>query len=102
MRDKQPMDVRDIRELLNLAVDLVPMPDMETEEGWLPNSFVTAARRRVRRFEVEYPDTSRSWRRLGLKSSSSTVTSARTRVRTVDDITSAMGSLYLRDWSAYD
>ncbi|KAG7440675.1 uncharacterized protein BT62DRAFT_1012449 [Guyanagaster necrorhizus] len=67
---KQPIDVRDIRELL--ALSLVPRTTnqnawmMMKREGWIPQSFVDEGQMRVREFVRRYPDTEKKWRQIGL------------------------------------
>ncbi|EEB93721.1 hypothetical protein MPER_07586 [Moniliophthora perniciosa FA553] len=65
MRQKQPVDVRDIMELLNLAVTNYPDVKLRKEEGWLPATFVSAARTRVKAFVRLYPTSSRHWKAIG-------------------------------------
>ncbi|KAL0578772.1 hypothetical protein V5O48_003225 [Marasmius crinis-equi] len=65
MRRKQPTDVADITELLNLAVTKYPSVNLEKDALWLPESFVEAAKTRVRRFIRQYSYTKKHWERLG-------------------------------------
>ncbi|KAF9261330.1 hypothetical protein L218DRAFT_870414, partial [Marasmius fiardii PR-910] len=65
MRAKQPTDVADITELLNIAVTKYPDVKLQKEQVWLPVSFVDAGKKRVKRFVSEYPFTGREWKLLG-------------------------------------
>ncbi|KAK7038874.1 hypothetical protein VNI00_010506 [Paramarasmius palmivorus] len=65
MRAKQPVDVRDIMELLNLAVTKYTDVKLAKEESWLPDTFVSAGRKRVRAFTRMYPTSARHWKAVG-------------------------------------
>jgi len=63
-RNKQYIDVRDIYELLRIAVQ---NSDLHVQnESWLPESFVAAGRRRVVQFILTHSDSSVYWRQMGL------------------------------------
>ncbi|KAK1216411.1 hypothetical protein PQX77_020964 [Marasmius sp. AFHP31] len=65
MRRKQPIDVADITEMLNLAATKYPRVKLDKDKEWLPESFVEAARTRVRLFIRKHSYTKEHWRRLG-------------------------------------
>ncbi|KAG7097934.1 hypothetical protein E1B28_005245 [Marasmius oreades] len=65
MRAKQPTDVADITELLNVAVTKYLDVKLKNDEVWLPASFVDAAKRRVKLFTTRYPFTRSQWKLLG-------------------------------------
>lgn len=64
---KQYVDVRDIYELLEVAVQNSGMH--VRNESWLPESFVMAGKRRVVQFTLSHSDSKISWRKIGLMSS---------------------------------
>lgn len=64
MRDKVEVDVRDIEELLELAVE-----DYEAhinKEKWLPRWFIREMRGRIHEYVEEWPDSDWYWQRIGL------------------------------------
>ncbi|KAJ7598372.1 hypothetical protein C8J56DRAFT_913866 [Mycena floridula] len=68
MRDKQPMDVRDINELLNLCVTRYHHEArLSKGERWLPESFINEAKRRVREYKRRYPASRSQWELIGFK-----------------------------------
>ncbi|KAJ3760679.1 hypothetical protein EV360DRAFT_39294 [Lentinula raphanica] len=70
VREKQQMDVRDIRELLQLAEDQYALPKVEAPH--LLESFIQAGRMRVRKFVRLHPWSEKQWRLLGFVSELST------------------------------
>jgi len=62
LRDKQPVDVLDINQLLVLAV--ARGVSLSTD-AWMPESFVEAAKSRVVIFGKLYPSSRQYWRKLG-------------------------------------
>lgn len=67
MKDKQPVDVQDIMELLNLAMTSrkVGRLDLGKEKDWLPETFVDAGKSRVKRYVKLYPTTAKQWKYIG-------------------------------------
>ncbi|KAF5328929.1 hypothetical protein D9758_016816 [Tetrapyrgos nigripes] len=86
MREKQPIDVRDITQLLEIAVTkYCPKPSssgskhseaegqgsrlkttlLEKESTWLPDSFIRAGKTRVKKFVGSYPSTKAQWKMIG-------------------------------------
>lgn len=62
LRDKQPVDVQDIKQLLRLAVNQGVVLNTGT---WMPESFLDAAKSRIVIFEKRFPSSHRYWRQLG-------------------------------------
>ncbi|KIJ63073.1 hypothetical protein HYDPIDRAFT_113616 [Hydnomerulius pinastri MD-312] len=62
-RAKQPTDARDIAELLAIAVT---GGANVSKEAWLPQDFVSEAKRRVTDFLITERSTKGSWKQLGL------------------------------------
>ncbi|EEB94086.1 hypothetical protein MPER_07166, partial [Moniliophthora perniciosa FA553] len=65
MRAKQYVDIIDVLGLLELAEAQYADKKLSEEESWLPESFVNAARDRVKDFVEEYPASSQSWEAIG-------------------------------------
>ncbi|KAG7440707.1 uncharacterized protein BT62DRAFT_975636 [Guyanagaster necrorhizus] len=61
MNAKQPTDVRDITELLNIYVTAGNLGELG---NWVPESFLKAGRSRRREFVRLYPHTANNWRRI--------------------------------------
>ncbi|KAK0215415.1 hypothetical protein IW262DRAFT_1277770 [Armillaria fumosa] len=61
MQAKQPTDVRDITELLNIFVTAGNLGELGS---WIPESFLKAGRSRRREFVKLYPHTARHWNRV--------------------------------------
>jgi hypothetical protein len=66
LRMKQYVDVRDIGELLELAVSKYDV-DVKKDGKWLPESFVKAGGKRVRAYVKSHPDSVESWRAIGFR-----------------------------------
>ncbi|KAJ7670761.1 hypothetical protein DFH06DRAFT_981161 [Mycena polygramma] len=64
LREKQHVDVRDIGELLELAVAKYDV-DLQRDGKWLPDSFVRAASKRVKAYVRCFPDSADEWREIG-------------------------------------
>lgn len=64
-RQKQPTDVCDINQLLNLALSDQPKFRVRLEKEWLPEDFLKEGNRRVRAYIKAYPTTRRHWKFLG-------------------------------------
>ncbi|KAJ6529228.1 hypothetical protein B0H19DRAFT_1214535 [Mycena capillaripes] len=64
LRAKQHVDVRDIGELLELAVGKYNV-DLKQDGKWLPESFVRAAATRVKAYVRSFPDSAELWRDIG-------------------------------------
>ncbi|KAF7323729.1 hypothetical protein MKEN_00593800 [Mycena kentingensis (nom. inval.)] len=65
MRAKQPTDVRDVVQMLGLAATKYTKQTVASEESWLPEEFMAAAKRRVKLFVESHPETASYWRLLG-------------------------------------
>jgi hypothetical protein len=63
MIDKQHVDVEDIDEMLDLAVNNYGV-HLRTER-WMPKSFVKNARARLREYVDLFPDTAGQWNEIG-------------------------------------
>lgn len=61
-QEKQHVDVVDIEELLDIALDAGIVLDTER---WMPEVFVLTARQRVEEFTAEFPETSYQWATIG-------------------------------------
>ncbi|KAK0229600.1 hypothetical protein EDD85DRAFT_132860 [Armillaria nabsnona] len=61
MNAKQPTDVRDITELLNIFVTAGNLGELGS---WIPESFLKAGRHRRREFVKLYPHTANHWNRV--------------------------------------
>ncbi|KAK0191828.1 hypothetical protein F5146DRAFT_482818 [Armillaria mellea] len=61
MQAKQPTDVRDITELLNI---FVTAGDLGELGSWIPQSFLKAGRSRQREFVRLYPHTAKNWGKI--------------------------------------
>ncbi|KAJ3805070.1 hypothetical protein EV368DRAFT_47697 [Lentinula lateritia] len=102
MRDKQLTDVQDIRDLLQLAEQKYALSNFPgttaTREGpYLPESFIEAAKTRVRKFAQMYPWSEKQWIMIGFELNSG-VASRATTISTQSDVRrleSMMGSLAL-------
>ncbi|KAJ7602062.1 hypothetical protein FB45DRAFT_741569 [Roridomyces roridus] len=66
LRVKQHVDVRDVTSLLELAVEEYGV-ELKEDGKWLPESFVTAARQRVRAYVRYFPESAESWREIGFR-----------------------------------
>lgn len=66
LRAKQYVDVRDINDLLELAVSEYGV-DVAKDGKWLPESFMSAAKKRVRAYVQKFPDSAQNWRGLGFR-----------------------------------
>jgi hypothetical protein len=64
LRDKQHVDVRDIGELLELAVSKYNV-DLKQDGKWLPESFLRAAAKRVKAYVQSFPDSAEPWKEIG-------------------------------------
>ncbi|KAJ7312247.1 hypothetical protein DFH08DRAFT_918055 [Mycena albidolilacea] len=64
LREKQHVDVRDIGDLLELAVEKYDV-DLKRDGKWLPESFVRAAATRVKTYVRNFPDSAESWGEIG-------------------------------------
>ena len=64
MQDKQPVDVRDITELLNLSVTRYRLR-LKDEARWLPETFIKEGKRRVKAYTRLYPTTVDQWAAIG-------------------------------------
>ncbi|KAG7097939.1 hypothetical protein E1B28_005250 [Marasmius oreades] len=64
-RAKVPEDVKDILELLKLAVE--EYDAHMDEEPWMPTRFVNVATARVKQFVKIYPKSKASWRKVGFQ-----------------------------------
>ena len=64
LRSKQHVDVRDIYELLRISARNKEMH--LRNESWLPESFVTAGKRRVAEFVCVHSDSAVHWEQIGL------------------------------------
>ncbi|KAJ7027760.1 hypothetical protein C8F04DRAFT_1008036, partial [Mycena alexandri] len=64
LRAKQYVDVRDIDELLELAVAKYNI-DLKKDGKWLPESFVRAAAKRVKAYVRSFPESAEHWRVIG-------------------------------------
>ncbi|THU75320.1 hypothetical protein K435DRAFT_974877 [Dendrothele bispora CBS 962.96] len=80
MREKQPTDVKDINELLDLAVTKYAIVTvrvsakgstskgqtlLEKEKIWLPATFIRDGKTRVRKYVEMYPASRRQWKVIG-------------------------------------
>ncbi|KAK7038857.1 hypothetical protein VNI00_010487 [Paramarasmius palmivorus] len=65
MRPKQYVDISDVLKLLELARGRYSDQTLSKDESWLPESFVTAARDRVKLFIEEYPGSKEDWAAVG-------------------------------------
>jgi hypothetical protein len=63
MVDKQHVDVEDIDELLDLAINHYGV-HLSTE-SWMPKSFVKSAKARLREYVDLFPDTAWQWNEIG-------------------------------------
>jgi len=63
-QEKVDVDVEDIHEMLNIAVE--HEVGLDTER-WMPRWFVSRAIERVNEFMAEFPDTSDDWSQLGFE-----------------------------------
>jgi hypothetical protein len=64
LREKQHVDVRDIGDLLELAVEKYHV-DLKRDGKWLPESFVRAAATRVKTYVRNFPDSAENWGEIG-------------------------------------
>ncbi|KAJ7258379.1 hypothetical protein B0H12DRAFT_1049034 [Mycena haematopus] len=62
--EKQHVDVRDIDELLELAVEKYDV-NIKQDTKWLPESFLKAAVTRVKAYVKSFPDSAEHWRDIG-------------------------------------
>lgn len=62
---KQHVDVKDIRELLDIALSKRNIRLYRSR--WLPRAFLNAGQSRVYDFIAKFPDTTSSWRTLGFE-----------------------------------
>ncbi|KAJ3893900.1 hypothetical protein GG344DRAFT_42325 [Lentinula edodes] len=95
MRDKQPTDVQDIRELLQLAEQKYAL--LKREGPYLPESFIETAKTRVRKFAQMYPWSEKQWIMIGFEINSGVAFRATTRSTQSDvrGLESMMSSLAL-------
>ena len=66
MRQKQPTDVRDIDELLRIAVRDTTIK-INKATAWIPDSFILEGQRRVTKYVGLYPASASSWTRIGFE-----------------------------------
>ncbi|KAF7338884.1 Helicase ATP-binding domain-containing protein [Mycena sanguinolenta] len=66
LRQKQHVDVRDIGELLELAVEKYDV-NIKQDTKWLPESFLKAAVARVKAYVKCFPDSAEHWRDIGFR-----------------------------------
>ncbi|KAJ7117268.1 hypothetical protein C8R43DRAFT_902189 [Mycena crocata] len=66
LRAKQPVDVRDIDELLHVAVSKYGV-NLKTDGKWLPDSFLKAAAKRVKAYAKEFPESAEHWADIGFR-----------------------------------
>lgn len=63
-RQKQWTDVADLQRLLPIAVR---RRENVANEAWIPSSFLQAAKKRLERYLVQYPEQIHLWKQVGLK-----------------------------------
>ncbi|KAK7059922.1 helicase ATP-binding domain-containing protein [Favolaschia claudopus] len=66
LREKQHVDVRDIDELLELAIEKYDV-DFKRDGQWLLETFVNTAAARVRVYVRHFPTSAESWRSIGFR-----------------------------------
>ncbi|KAJ7737764.1 hypothetical protein B0H16DRAFT_1695046 [Mycena metata] len=66
LQAKQHVDVRDIDELLELAVSKYGI-DLKKDGKWLPESFLKAAVRRVKAYVRRFPESAENWSAIGFR-----------------------------------
>ncbi|KAJ7719285.1 hypothetical protein B0H16DRAFT_1700315 [Mycena metata] len=66
LRAKQHVDVRDIDELLELAVSKYGI-DLKKDGKWLPESFLKAAVKRVKAYVRRFPESAENWSTIGFR-----------------------------------
>jgi len=64
LRQKQHVDVRDIDELLELAIEKYDV-NVKRDGKWLPESFLRAAATRVKVYVQNFPESAAHWKDLG-------------------------------------
>ncbi|KAK0442395.1 hypothetical protein EV421DRAFT_583659 [Armillaria borealis] len=65
MQEKEPVDVDDLDELLDMAKDNYSVRVNSPSEQWLPGWFIEESRRRVARFIEDYPGFEQGWADVG-------------------------------------
>ncbi|KAJ3793436.1 hypothetical protein GGU11DRAFT_691798 [Lentinula aff. detonsa] len=90
MRQKQPTDVRDIQELLQLAEQKYATA---VETPYLPESFVQAGKTRVRKFIGMYPWSEKQWKILGFSKSDATIAAGKSAQGDIRSLENMMSSL---------
>jgi len=91
MREKQPTDVRDITELLNLAVTKYSgavsrkQTLLEKERAWLPETFVRDGEKRVKKYIQLYPSSRSQWRTVGFHTSDTVLSKRSPGLKKMDD-----------------
>ncbi|KAJ6627710.1 hypothetical protein B0H10DRAFT_1779135 [Mycena sp. CBHHK59/15] len=66
LRQKQHVDVRDIGDLLELAVSKYGV-ELRKDGKWLPESFITAGMKRVKIYALNFPDSAELWKEIGFR-----------------------------------
>jgi hypothetical protein len=66
MREKQPTDVRDIDELLRIAVRDTTIK-IDKVAAWISDVFISEGQRRVTKYAGLYPASASSWARIGFE-----------------------------------
>ncbi len=65
MQEKEPVDVADLEELLDMAKVNYFVRVNSPSEQWMPRWFIEESRRRVARFIEDYPGFEQGWADVG-------------------------------------
>lgn len=65
MREKQYVDVEDIDQMLEIAVESYGV--RLREERWLPSWFIRRGRNRVKEYVEEFPESAEYWNQIGFR-----------------------------------